>query len=285
MITKIPYADHAINPIIGCAPCSPVCQDNGQLKCWAGVLHNQRHEAYLKGKLQNCPQYAKPFSEIQLLPERLEELKHLKKPRTIFICSGSDLFHPDVPDEFILSVFNNMIWNPQHDYLVLTKRIKRAEPLLKDFNKHHNPENITLGISIWNQESADRDIPILLDCWKGKTWISAEPLLGHIDLTRISKEYGIDVTISSVLGQVDGTKFSPCGASGKGIDYVVAGCESGGSIRTDRNYAHYRRPCKDEWLDSIAEQCNQANVPCLIKQREINGKVVVCEPCKDFFRR
>lgn len=257
--TNIPYADESCNVVVGCTPCSPAC-DN----CWSEELHNQRYIASVNGK-KIPEQYNIPFGEIQLLPERLEELKHLRKPRTIFMCSGSDLFHEDVDTDFIWKVFEAMLGKSQHTFLVLTKRITRAQEIIKNIGFALDYNNIILGISIWNQESADRDIPILLDCWKGRTWISAEPLLGEIDL-----EKWLLPQFEHLVGLFKGTApphIKP--------NFIVIGCESG------RN----RRPCKDEWLDSIAEQCKQANVPCLIKQHEFNGKIVACKPHKDFFRR
>jgi protein gp37 len=230
-MTGISYCDEVLNPVVGCTPCSPACEN-----CWSKDLHDKRHKAYLVGK-KLPKQYAKPFSEIQLLSERLKQLRHWRKPRTIFICSGSDLFHEDVPDKFIISVFAEMLLAEQHTFLVLTKRISRAKELFL-WNPILQISNIFLGITVWNQESADRDIPILLECWQGKKWLSLEPLLECVDIY----SYLLENEISQ----------------------IIVGAESG------KNH----RPCKPERIGSITEQCKAVNTSVFVKQLEIDGKVI-----------
>ncbi len=111
------------NPTAGCSKISPAC-DN----CYACDIHTKRHLAFMAGaKLPK--QYAKPFNEIQLLPERLDKPLHWREPRIIFVDSMSDLFHKDVPFEFAESVwdtmFNSNTTNLNHTFLILTKRPER----------------------------------------------------------------------------------------------------------------------------------------------------------------
>jgi protein gp37 len=115
----ISWTSETWHPLVGCTKCSPGCQN-----CWAESLHTMRHKAFLNGK-KVAPQYAKPFSEIQLLPERLEIPLHMRTPRRIAVALGGDLFHKDVPDEFIDKVFAVMALCPQHRFQVLTKRPER----------------------------------------------------------------------------------------------------------------------------------------------------------------
>ena len=118
-------------------------------------------------------------------------------PRKIFVNSMSDLFHPDVPDDFIAKVFGMMAATPRHQYQVLTKRSKR----LGDFaHKLPWPANVWMGVSIETQAysfRADhlRAVPAAV------RFISAEPLLGHLSLN-------LD-----------------------GIDWLIAGGESGAHAR------------------------------------------------------
>src|SRR5689334_1294945 len=107
--TSIEWATMSWNPITGCTRVSSGC-DN----CYAFALHDMRHEVYKRdngiypnGKAMP-EQYAKPFSEVQLLPQRLEDPLRIKKPQHFFVNSMSDLFHKDVPDEFIAQVFETM---------------------------------------------------------------------------------------------------------------------------------------------------------------------------------
>jgi protein gp37 len=225
-------------------PCGKACRF-----CWSKKLHDMRHKLYLQGRLQNCPQYKYPFEKIQLFSERLDEIKTWRKPKVVFVCSGSDLFHPLVPDDFIIDIFLQMIdRNSQHTYLLLTKQIKRATTFIKKMIGFRTDMclNIYFGISIWNQESANRDIPILLNCWKGKTWISAEPLLGNVDL---EFPYGQGVGELAI----------------ERLNQVVVGAESGSN----------RRYCFENWIRNIARQCDTAGVPCYVKQiARSDGKVI-----------
>ena len=245
----IPYCDISLNPVVGCSPVGEACRF-----CWSKKLHDMRHKLYLQGRLQNCPQYAKPFSEIQLFSERLDEIKTWRKPKVVFVCSGSDLFHEKVPDKFIVEIFNKMLYWNYHTFLVLTKRIKRAADFLIE---HFPPDDITqqanifLGISVWNQESANRDIPILLNCWKGKTWVSAEPLLGNVDL---EFPYGQGVGELAI----------------ERLNQVVVGAESGSN----------RRYCPENWIRNIARQCDAAGVPCYVKQIARSDGKVITDPSK-----
>src|SRR5574340_892262 len=125
--SKIEWCDTTWNPITGCTKISQGCKN-----CYAAELHDRRHKAVLNGAKLPA-QYAKPFGEIQLFPERLEMPRHWKKPRRIFVNSTSDLFHEDVPDEFINQIFAAMYLGQQHIFLILTKRPDR---MCKWFSPH-----------------------------------------------------------------------------------------------------------------------------------------------------
>jgi len=84
--SKIEWTNRVWNPVTGCTKISAGCKN-----CYAEKLHNMRHEAYKEGKFQSCKQYAKPFSEIQLHEDRLEQPFHWKKPQKVFVNSMSDL--------------------------------------------------------------------------------------------------------------------------------------------------------------------------------------------------
>ncbi len=171
------------NPLTGCTRVTQGC-DN----CYAFALHDRRHEAYLQGNGayphgKPIPrQYAKPFSEVQLLPERLEEPLRIKTPTKFFANSMSDLFHSNVPDEYICQVFDVMRRADWHIFQVLTKRagrLRRLGPLL-DW-----PPNLWLGVSIELDHlvvraDALRAVPAAI------RFVSCEPLLGplpSLDLT------------------------------------------------------------------------------------------------------
>jgi protein gp37 len=252
--TKISWTDYTWNPVVGCQKVSEGCR-----WCYAKTLHDQRHKAYLEGK-KLPKQYAKPFEEIQLIESRLDYPLYLKKPSMIFVNSMSDLFHEKVPFEFIDKVFNAIAESPGDIFQILTKRPERA---LKYFNTLEYSfedtlcyKNTWLGVSVEDQKTADERIPNLLKIPAAVRWLSVEPMLGKIDIRQID--------VSDEDGEY--LLFPLFPIAGGGIDWVVVGCESGAK----------RRPCKQEWIESIVNQCKQANVPVFVKQMEINGKV-----CKD----
>lgn len=216
-------------------------------------------------------------------------LKPLKRktPTTYFVNSMSDLFHEDVPDEWIDRVFAVMALCPQHTFQVLTKRAARmrayfnrvtvpgytAEMAAEDddidmgaarfaltvqlcgewnIGRTWSPpilplDNVWLGVSCEDQRRANERIPDLLATPAAVRFVSAEPLLGPVDFT---KDRLWHASCRLCVGQ------GPCAAGGVGIDWVIVGGESG----------HGARPMKREWADSIVSQCREANVACFVKQ-------------------
>ena len=114
--TNIPWTEYTWNPGCGCP--LPLVSDGCQ-QCWARSLHNQRHKALLAGK-KLPEQYRKPFEEIQLFPDRLEEPLHKRKPCKIAVCLMGDLFA--YPFEFIDKVMAVVALCPQHTFQCLSKR-------------------------------------------------------------------------------------------------------------------------------------------------------------------
>lgn len=117
--TGIQWTDETWNPVVGCRKVSEGCRN-----CYAKELHDRRHKAFKAGK-KMLPQYAQPFEVVQLMPDRLEQPLHWRKPRRVFVNSVSDLFHEDVPDEFLDRVFAVMALAGRHTFQVLTKRPDR----------------------------------------------------------------------------------------------------------------------------------------------------------------
>jgi protein gp37 len=235
---KIPY-----NPVIGCSKCSPGCQN-----CYAERLHTQRHKALLAGKKVSGKCYRKPFSAIQLLEDRLDIPLRRKTPTVFFVCNMSDLFHKDVPFEFIEGVFHQMHRRPQHTFLVLTKRPKRMLRYYKERKKWTESmgvnfktlPNLWLGTTVCNQAEKEK-IDLLRQTPAAHRWLSLEPLLE--DLGELNLE---------------------------GIDQVILGGESGPNAR----------PMKLEWAKSVRNQCKEAGVPFMFKQwgpksmgRLLNNKI------------
>ena len=215
--TSIEWSDLTWNPTSGCTRVTAGCTN-----CYAFALHDMRYEAVLNGK-QLPKQYSKPFSTIQLFPERLRIPLTWKKPQKIFVNSMCDLFHSDVPEEFIAQVFEIMNQARWHTFQILTKRPARAARLAHLFKW---TPNIWMGTSIESdlvvgRANLLRKIPAAI------RFISAEPLLG--ELTHLNLE---------------------------GISWVIVGAESGKGARPmNLDWARFLRDrCQDEYVAFFLKQ-------------------------------
>lgn len=299
----IQWTDATWNPSTGCTRVSAGC-DN----CYAYTLHDQRHEAWKAGTWPDAPaQYHRPFSEVQLIPERLTLPLRWTKPRRIFVDSMSDLFHADVPTEFIDRVFCVMGASRRHTFQVLTKRPRRMESYLNDPQTKYRvwgaarslveqtlhrdmydvipvvkpgagPDwcypaewplpNVWLGTSVENQEAAYR-IDWLVKTPAAIRFLSCEPLIGPLDLGRWLWLQGVD-TSGNLPGQVLDGQIEPRVV--RAIDWVIVGGESGPS----------HRPVDPDWVRDLRNQCEAASVPFFFKQwggrtakaggRELDGR-------------
>lgn len=184
--TKIEWTDASWNPITGCTKISSGCQH-----CYAEVMTRRLCAMHVD-------KYKNGF-KVTLHEDCLDEPLQWKKPKTIFVCSMSDLFHKDVPFEFIDKVFSVIKLTPQHRYQILTKR---AERMAEYFRTRCVPANAWLGVTVDVQTSKPRidalrniqDAPI--------RFLSCEPLLE--DLGQLTLE---------------------------GIDWIIVGGESGHMAR------------------------------------------------------
>ena len=197
------------------------------------------------------PQGPRWNGKIRLVPEALEEPIHWKKPRRVFVNSMSDLFHEDVPFEFIDRVFETICaCRGRHTFQILTKRPSRmltwCELAKENYPGWFRPSDgimdlwqTWLGVSVEDQATADECIPILIKTSAAVRWISAEPLLGPVDLSRWFQ---------------CGGNVGPC--SQHRPSWIVVGGESGPGAR----------PCDLAWIRSIKDQCQADGVPVFVKQ-------------------
>lgn len=262
--TKIEWAKDVWNPVTGCTKVSQGCKN-----CYAERMFNRL------AAMENMPQYfGRKFSEVECHPERLSQPLHWKKPRRIFVNSMSDLFHEDVPFEFIDEVFRIIAVRPQHIFMILTKRPLRMREYFSQSEYCVGIEqikNIWLGVSVENQKTANERIPLLLQTLAAVRFISAEPLLGNIDLTKINnKDEGL--TRFNVLTN-NNFLFGH-------LHWVICGGESG----------PHARPMHPDWARSLRDQCKEANVPFFFKQWgewhavKLHGKSVFNVTNKDEFQ-
>jgi protein gp37 len=279
--SNIEWTGHTWNPIAGCTVLTPGCKRCYAMKM-AARLEAMGQELYA-GLTQ--PSNAGPVwtGIVRQAPEHvlLAPLKR-KKPTTYFVNSMSDLFHEDVPDEWIDRIFAVMALSRQHTFQVLTKRAERMRGYLTaedrryqielamyelggDYDARTIPDadwplpNVWLGVSGERQQEADERIPLLLQTPAAVRFVSLEPLLGPIDLCNISHpsppedegRRGSALDGHEVAGMVGN-----CIAWIPPLDWVIVGGESGNGAR----------PFHVEWADQIVEQCKAADVPCFVKQ-------------------
>lgn len=222
--SKIEWTDATWNPVTGCTKVSAGCAH-----CYA--------ETFAK-RFSGVPDH--PYEQgfdLKLWPERLNLPLSWKGRKMIFVNSMSDLFHDDVPDDFIGKVFDTMCRAKHHIFQVLTKRSDRMLTwTLKYFSSDRSeknakaawPENVWLGVSLENQDYTWR-IKHLQQSPASIRFISIEPLLNSVSLDE------------SLLDT---------------IQWVIVGGESGPRAR----------PMKPQWVDGIQEQCKKYRVPFFFKQ-------------------
>lgn len=262
------------NPVTGCTKISAGCDH-----CYA--------ETFAERWRGTHGHHFEHGFDVTLRPERLDQPLRWKRPRRIFVNSMSDLFHDSVPDEYIAEVFAVMSTARQHTYQVLTKRHGRMRSLLNSDRfrlrvmglaaardeYRRSPlmpqSHIWLGVSVEDQKWADIRIPALLETPAAVRFVSAEPLLGPINLHANDDglhhwlpDYGplYDDGSGEPVCQAHGVSRGLHGGSAMQgcnfIDWLVAGGESGPGARL----------CELSWLRSLKDQCANASVPFFCKQ-------------------
>lgn len=161
--SKIEWTESTWNPVTGCTKISEGCQH-----CYAERLT-------VRLQAMGNPKYTEGF-RVVLHPESLEDPIKWKKPSMIFVNSMSDLFHQDVPLEYIQNVFDIMCRAQQHTFQVLTKRAERLAELADDLIW---PNNVWMGVTVENRNHINR-IDALRTVPSAIRFISFEPLLGDI---------------------------------------------------------------------------------------------------------
>lgn len=225
-MTKIEWTDTTWSPVTGCTKVSVGCKN-----CYA-----ERMSKRLAGRFGYPP--APDNFKVTLHPDRLNEPLKWKKPRKIFVCSMSDLFHEKIPYDFIIEIFHIMA--KQHTYQILTKRPEimydfMCEYIPNPYGSPYDPlPNVWLGVSVEDVKAKIR-IDILRPIPAAVRFISFEPLLEDVGSINLD-----------------------------GIHWVIVGSESGPNAR----------PTETEWVRSIRDQCRDAGVPFFLKQLHIGKKKV-----------
>ena len=185
MSSKIEWTEETWNPVTGCSKISDGC-----LNCYAERLSRRLHA-------MGQPKYARVF-EVTCHPDTLQQPLSWKKPRLVFVNSMGDLFHEDVPDDFIFRVFNVMKQASTHTFQVLTKRGERLAALSDSLPW---PDNIWMGVTVESDRYLSR-VEHLKSSGASIKFLSLEPLLSSLTNLRLD-----------------------------GVDWVIVGGESGPGAR------------------------------------------------------
>jgi protein gp37 len=213
--STIEWTDATWNPVRGCTKISAGCKH-----CYAETFASR-----FKG-VPGHP-YEKGF-ELRTVPEKLHEPLRWRSPKKIFVNSMSDLFHPEVSDDFIVSVAKVMMEADWHTFQVLTKRSQRISELLNTkLAFSATSKHIWWGVSVENKKDGKPRIDHLRNARAKVRFLSIEPLLEELGTLNL-----------------------------RGISWVIVGGESGAGAR----------PMQSDWVSRIKDQCRAANVAFFFKQ-------------------
>lgn len=227
--SAIEWTERTWNPTTGCTKVSPGCKH-----CYAEVMARRL-------QAMGAPGYERGF-RLSLHPQRLEEPLRRKRATTYFVNSMSDLFHKQVPDEFLDRIFDVMRATPQHTYQVLTKR---AERLPDYFASRACPDNVWLGVSVETKRHGVPRIDFLRQVPARIRFLSVEPLLE--DLGALNLE---------------------------GIHWVIVGGESGHGARPMRSEwaENVKRQCEAADVAFFFKQWGGWGADGVRRSKKANGR-------------
>lgn len=255
--TTISWTDSTWNPVRGCSKVSAGCQHCYAMKFAARFSKPGQPYHGLAKMTPHGPEWT---NEVKTVPDMLDAPLHWRAPRRIFVNSMSDLFHEQVPLEFVDEVFAIMALTPHHTYQILTKRPERMQAYLApgsgiitaagpqdritliaertetiapcEIRRRWPLPNVWLGVSAEDQPAADLRIPFLQETPAAVRFVSVEPMVGGVTLAE---------------GWMQGDRR---------MDWVIIGGESGVGAR-------YMDPA---WAQRLVLQCSSAGIPVFFKQ-------------------
>jgi protein gp37 len=231
--TKIAWTDFTFNPWIGCTKVSAGCAN-----CYAEREDKQRKwtpQGWGKGQPRKRTSAAN-----WLKPNRWEKQAEEQGVRfKVFCASLADFFDEEVVDLWRFEVIEKIKSTPNLDWLLLTKRIEKAARFFRRWGPI--PDNVWLGVTAENQETADARIPVLLDIPAKVRWVSYEPAIGPVDFFQVGLRT---------------FRRDPEPVAPHLLDWIIVGGESGTAARE----------FKDEWARDTIRQCRATGVACFVKQ-------------------
>ena len=256
--TKIEWSDATWNPVTGCDRCSPGCDH-----CYAlGVAARLKAMGQANYQKDGDPRTSGPGFGVTCHPHMLDIPLRWKKPRRIFVNSMSDLFHPDVPGDFIAQVFAVMACAPQHTFQVLTKRPQRMQQMLSDDGDDNGDRlPFVAMVELAIMEMLDQGIVEPDDEWPqffpvpcsgpdellpwplGNVWcgvsIENDTYRWRADHLRSTPAAVRFISAEPLLGPLPSLDLT-------GIDWLIVGGESGPNAR----------PMHPDWVRNLRDRCN-----------------------------
>ncbi len=213
--SKIEWTDTTWNPVRGCTKISPGCKH-----CYASAFAE---------RFRGVPDH--PYEQgfdLRVVPGKLTEPLTWNGTNMVFVNSMSDLFHPDIPDSFVMQVAQVMMKANWHTYQVLTKRADRLQKLLNGpLRFATGSSHIWWGVSVENIKHGVPRIDLLRNTPATVKFLSVEPLLEDLGTLNLA-----------------------------GIDWVIVGGESGRGAR----------PLEEDWVWNVQKVCKTSRVPFFFKQ-------------------
>ncbi len=226
--SKIEWTDRTWNPVTGCTEVSPGC-DHCYARTFAERWRGISGHAFENG------------FDVTLRPERLSQPRAWRKPSIVFVNSMSDLFHRDIPDEFVARVFMEMLTGYGHTYQVLTKRPERMRRLVREIYENRFP-----FINFGEEMSFERRIPRAI--WLGVS-IESNAYAWRADMLRETPAAVRFLSVEPMLGPIDAVDLT-------GMDWVIVGGESGSGAR----------PIDAGWIRDVRDRCVALKIPFFFKQ-------------------
>lgn len=229
--SKIEWTEETWNPTTGCSKVSAGCKN-----CYAEVMANRL-------KAMGAPGYENGFA-FTIMPDRLEQPLRKKKSTKYFVNSMSDLFHEEMPVQFLDKIMEVIELTPQHVYQILTKR---EDAMFEYFSKRNVPENIWLGVSVENKKNGVPRIDKLRNINASIKFLSVEPLLED-------------------LGKVNLT----------GIDWVIVGGESGANARPMKQEwaLNVKKQCEEQNVAFFFKQWGTWGSDGVRRSKKSNGRML-----------
>jgi protein gp37 len=219
--TGIEYLTHTWNPLaMKCDRVSPGCANCWHLATLARLVDNEN----IKPEKISAYNGNGPFLD----PDVLKEPRARKKPAVIGAQFMGDLFHDQIHIKYLDPIFLEMRQSRQHQFIILTKRPCRMLGFFRVMGRNYLPENVWIGVSVENQETAETRIPVLNQIKTPRKILSIEPMLGPIALEDLERD----------------------------IAWMIVGGESGAGAR----------PMQREWVRGIQDYCAQEMIPFYFKQ-------------------